>query len=295
MFCALNGATEAPRRRSHRHSPVTMVLLPAPEDVPNISRESFDALIGAVRRSPARARCARQQAPRADGRVDASRRSRCRPRRGDPRSRRRRHRAAGGAGALVDVGDEHEGNFDGDADEVRADAASAPSTVDAGRREEIGHGELAMAHEVEVHEVDARPRREQVEHDDEPVIEHRRRVRECGTEEKPHEREAEDGDDADPCARPHGTDGINDRDDREHPAVGADAHCSDERRDSNEREHRAEVGERRVTRDVDTVSASLTCSRVAIHAPTGISQMGEPTAPRKTAVVSCRREVFRGR
>ena len=34
MFCALNGATETPRRASARQSPVTTSDLPASEDVP---------------------------------------------------------------------------------------------------------------------------------------------------------------------------------------------------------------------------------------------------------------------
>ena len=36
MFCALNGATETPRRASARQSPVTTSDLPASEDVPAI-------------------------------------------------------------------------------------------------------------------------------------------------------------------------------------------------------------------------------------------------------------------
>ena len=34
MFCALNGATATPRRRSHAHSAVAIQLLPAFDDVP---------------------------------------------------------------------------------------------------------------------------------------------------------------------------------------------------------------------------------------------------------------------
>ena len=37
MFCALYGATRTPRRASHRHSPVTSVVLPASDVVPAIS------------------------------------------------------------------------------------------------------------------------------------------------------------------------------------------------------------------------------------------------------------------
>ncbi len=37
MFCALNGATSRPRRRSARHSPVTTSDFPASEDVPAIT------------------------------------------------------------------------------------------------------------------------------------------------------------------------------------------------------------------------------------------------------------------
>ena len=37
MFWALNGATRTPRRASERHSAVTTVDLPAPDDVPQTS------------------------------------------------------------------------------------------------------------------------------------------------------------------------------------------------------------------------------------------------------------------
>ena len=37
MFCALNGATSIPRRRSARHRPVTTSDFPASEDVPAIT------------------------------------------------------------------------------------------------------------------------------------------------------------------------------------------------------------------------------------------------------------------
>ena len=38
MFCALNGATDTPRRASSRHSPATSTLLPASEVQPATSR-----------------------------------------------------------------------------------------------------------------------------------------------------------------------------------------------------------------------------------------------------------------
>ncbi|GAA4872556.1 hypothetical protein GCM10023403_43860 [Pseudonocardia benzenivorans] len=37
MFCALNGATDTPRRHNHRHNPATTALLPASDDVPATS------------------------------------------------------------------------------------------------------------------------------------------------------------------------------------------------------------------------------------------------------------------
>lgn len=45
MFWALKGATETPRRCSHRQSPVTTVLLPAPDDVPRINNDPLTHLL----------------------------------------------------------------------------------------------------------------------------------------------------------------------------------------------------------------------------------------------------------
>ena len=120
MFWALNGATETPRRRSQRQSPVTMVLLPAPDEVPRISSEPVAVLIEAVRRSPS-SRSLRAMASASRATVEVTGRGEVDAARGEEADDPRDVDAVqpGRARALVDVGDEHEGNFDGDADEVR--------------------------------------------------------------------------------------------------------------------------------------------------------------------------------